>query len=325
MGVSSRRSRPVRVAGRMVLDRIRTGSWRAPTAWAIGIYQGDSPFEMVPYNGNPVLRAQDVSDIHAEFVADPFMVRWDGCWHMFFEVLNSARGLGEIGAATSQDGFEWRYEQIVLSADHHLSYPFVFVHEDRFYMIPEESELSAIRIYSAIDLLGPWEVRHVVAEGLPYEDASLIRHKGRWWIFASVSNSTRTKVFAFSSDELESGWQRHPIVHEYGLVGRPGGRPVVHDGRLIRFVQESTNVYGEAVQAFEITHLDATDFCEQPVGGRLLEGSGVGWNAARMHTFDAHLTEAGSFLACLDGRGYSSAVDRFARLPGVHLRPYGSP
>ena len=56
--------------------------------WAIGIYRGLSPFEMGPDKKirNPVLSAADVTDVIAEFVADPFMV-WEGnTWYMFFEV-----------------------------------------------------------------------------------------------------------------------------------------------------------------------------------------------------------------------------------------------
>ena len=323
MKVSSR-TRGVQVAGRMLLDRLRSGSWRAPTTWAIGIYHGDDPFTMAPFKGNPVLRARDVSDVTAQFVADPFMVRSQDRWYMFFEVLNADRGRGEIGVATSRDGLQWHYEKIALAADHHLSYPFVFIHDGVFYMIPEESELGVIRIHTATDPLGPWEAWHVVADGHPYEDASIVWYDDRWWIFTSVSDSKCTDVIVFFSDRLGGPWQRHPIVKKYGPVGRPGGRPMAHNGRLIRFVQESTGVYGEAVQAFEILRLNPVEFSEQALGGRLLEGSGVGWNAARMHTFDAHLDETNGFVACVDGRGYSPAVERFSRLPGVTLRPYGS-
>ena len=85
----------------------------------------------------------------------------------------------------------WKYHQIVLSADHHLSYPFVFLHEGSYWMVPEESEIGVIRVYSSSDPMGPWTARYVVAEGLPYEDSSLIRYEGRWWLFASTSDVGR--------------------------------------------------------------------------------------------------------------------------------------
>jgi len=55
------------------------------------IYIGESIFNFVsPENiSNPVLNAQDVTDVQANEVADPFMVRENDIWYMFFEVLNA--------------------------------------------------------------------------------------------------------------------------------------------------------------------------------------------------------------------------------------------
>ena len=58
--------------------------------WSIGIFAGKSPLEMGPARpfSNPVLTRDSVSDVHATFVADPFMLQAQGTWHMFFEVMN---------------------------------------------------------------------------------------------------------------------------------------------------------------------------------------------------------------------------------------------
>ena len=65
----------------------------------------------------------DVRDVAAVMVADPFMIRAGARWHMFFEVLNR-RGLkGQIGLASSDDGRRWRYDRIVLDEPFHLEFP----------------------------------------------------------------------------------------------------------------------------------------------------------------------------------------------------------
>src|SRR5262249_62359225 len=63
------------------IDRVRV--------WSIGIYTGKSPFALRPPAGvvNPVLTAQHVTDVRARYVADPFMLRHESSWYMFFEVL----------------------------------------------------------------------------------------------------------------------------------------------------------------------------------------------------------------------------------------------
>ena len=105
--------------------------------WSIGIYVGDSPYHFWPAKNlrNPVLTAKDVTDRKAEFVADPFMVKEQGIWYMFFEVLDRASGKGEIGLAVSGNGLHWAYRQIILTESFHLSYPYVFKWEGEYYMI----------------------------------------------------------------------------------------------------------------------------------------------------------------------------------------------
>jgi hypothetical protein len=97
----------------------------------------------------PILSAHHVTDIPAEFVADPFMIRVRGTWHMFFEVMNARTDKGNIGLATSSNGLDSKYEQIVLAESFHLSYPYVFNSGDDFFMVPESYEAGAIRLYRA--------------------------------------------------------------------------------------------------------------------------------------------------------------------------------
>jgi hypothetical protein len=96
--------------------------------WSIGIYLGKSHVDLAPPEtiSNPVLTAKDITDVPADFVADPFMLHENGTWYMFFEVMNARDRKGDIGLATSVDGLKWTYQQIVLSESFHLSYPYVF-------------------------------------------------------------------------------------------------------------------------------------------------------------------------------------------------------
>ena len=71
---------------------------RQTREWSIGIYIAKDPFNFTsPGNiGNPVLTADDVTDINARFVADPFMLREGNTWYMFFEVFNLDTHQGDI-------------------------------------------------------------------------------------------------------------------------------------------------------------------------------------------------------------------------------------
>ena len=110
-----------------------------PKEWSIGVWDGPSPLELrEPSSGpNPVLTARHVKDVRATFVADPFMLRNDSRWYMFFEVMEARSRRGTIGVATSPDARTWTYEKIVLREPFHLSYPYVFQSGSDFFMVPE--------------------------------------------------------------------------------------------------------------------------------------------------------------------------------------------
>ncbi len=40
---------------------------------------------------NPIMMREQVADVPAAFVADPFLLPYRGEWHLFFEVLNHDR------------------------------------------------------------------------------------------------------------------------------------------------------------------------------------------------------------------------------------------
>ena len=88
-----------------------------------------------PQSDWPALSRSDITDLQAEFVADPFLFYKDGTWFLFFEVESAGRG--RIAVATSPDGQNFAYQRIVLDDGRHHSYPFVFSYVGQIYMLPE--------------------------------------------------------------------------------------------------------------------------------------------------------------------------------------------
>jgi hypothetical protein len=122
--------------------------------WSIAIYRGPTPFQLQP--APPVLTQHDVTDVPADFVADPFLLQHDNTWHLFFEVMNTTTQLGQIGLATSPDAHAWSYQSIVLKEPFHLSYPHVFGWQGEHYMLPETLNAGAVCLYKAFDFPFQW-------------------------------------------------------------------------------------------------------------------------------------------------------------------------
>jgi hypothetical protein len=275
-----------------------------PWIWSIGIYAGKSPLQLSPAAHNPVLSAGDVTDVPARFIADPFMVKVDGLWHMFFEVLNNQNDRGEIGLATSRNGLQWRYRKIVLREPFHLSYPYVFRWQDDYYMIPETLGANAVRLYRAEPFPTRWTHIKDLIPGTQ-ADPSIFRFDEKWWLFTCPTPYQHDSLALYSAPELTSEWTQHPrspLISGNRHIARPGGRVLLHEGKLIRFTQDCLPIYGKQVRAFAITELTATTYVEHEVPeSPVLVPEGNGWNSSGMHHVDAHRLEDETFLACVDG------------------------
>lgn len=271
--------------------------------WSIGIYKGESPYHLLPAANVPGLTGASVTDVNASFVADPFMVRGNP-WLMFFEVWNVESEKGEIGLATSDNGLDWAYQQIVLNEPFHLSYPYVFEWQNEYYMIPETLGANAACLYQADDFPTRWSLVTKVIEG-QCADPSIVRFADRWWLFICSTPYQHDTLRLYFADELIGPWREHPkspIIQNEPSRARPAGRVLAFDDRLIRFAQDCVPLYGTRVRAFDILELTTSGYMEvENLASPVLQPSGSGWNALGMHHVDAHRQPDGTWLACVDG------------------------
>jgi len=282
---------------------------RSKETWAIGIYEGKSPIELFPPKGikNPVLTANEVTDISARFVADPFMLQNDAGYHLFFEVLNRRRNRGEIAYAFSSNGIEWRYRKVVLRERFHLSYPSVFSVDNQYYMVPECMGSGGIQLYKATAFPEQWERIATLVTGndrfAALVDPSVIHYNNHWYLFSYAGKSKNLHLFI--ADTITGPWQEHPkspVVCNSPNFARPGGRVTLHDGAIYRYAQDEIPNYGTKVWAFRITELTPERYCEELASEEpVLQPGNEWWHKDGMHTVDPHQREHGEWFALVDG------------------------
>ena len=275
--------------------------------WSIGIYTGPSPLSLSPPSlwGGPVLTAGAVTDLDAEFVADPFLVRMGGRWALFFSRVMPAdpRFLGVIGLAESDDGLLWDYRGVVLREPFHLSYPHVIGWQGDYYMIPETLAPGQVRLYAASRFPDRWEHVTDLVRGR-HADPTVFRDGETWWMFTSDPGDSAT-LRLFSAGALAGPWTEHPLspVVRDSRSGRPAGRVIACEHGLIRFAQDCSTYYGREVRAFRITELSPTRYAEEPASPSPIVGPGPGgWNRWGMHHVDAQPHPGGGWIAAVDAR-----------------------
>ena len=261
---------------------------------------------------NPVLTAAAVTDIDADFVADPFMVFEGDIWYMFFEVMNKKSGHGDIGLASSADGFNWKYQKIILNETFHLSYPHVFLTETGYYMIPETNGQKEIRLYKAVKFPFKWEFVSILMSGLQFTDPTIFEYGNKWWLFAETDPNGDGTLRLYYSETIHGPWKEHPespIVDGDENIARPGGRIIHYNGNIFRVTQDDWPTYGNKVRIFQIDQLTAADYnehelCDIPIFGPKSLNAKARlplWRSDGIHHMDAHKLDDGNWIACVDG------------------------
>lgn len=286
--------------------------------WTIGIYAGASPFALRPPAAfqNPVITRDQVTDIPAAFVADPFLIHSGGIWHLFFEAYDRRTSLGVIALATSPDLASWKYEQVVLAEDFHLSYPHVFEWQGEHYMIPESHKVEAVRLYKATEFPRRWQLAQTLVSGRKFADSTLFQHNNRWWMFTETSPDRKHHTLRlYSADGLTGDWVEHPaspVVENNPRIARPAGPVLKTTDGLFRFAQDCEGSYGKSVRVLKINVLTESAYEEIEINAApYLTGTGEGWNANGMHHVSAHELPDHSWVAAVDGwRAVTAATIR---------------
>ena len=276
--------------------------------WTIGIYRSNSPFHFNELQGwiNPLFRAEDVTDVSAKFVADPFLIKEGDLWNLFFEVYDNDTKQGDLAVATSKNTWTWNYEKVIIDESFHLSYPYVFKSDGEYYLIPESFEANSIRLYKAEEFPTKWSFVKTLVEGRDYVDNSIVYYNNKWWIFSSVTDNDT--LYLHYADSLTGLWKEHPqspIVVDDVHKARPSGRLLIYDGKLYRFTMDIDPPVGtHQVMAYQVTDLTPASYSEKlaqevPV----VMPSGSGWNGQAMHQFDPVQVDEDSWIASVDGFG----------------------
>ena len=276
--------------------------------WTIGIYRSNSPFHFNALQGwiNPRFRAEDVTDVNAKFVADPFLIKDGKTWNLFFEVYNNDTKQGDLAVATSKNTWIWHYEKVIIDEPFHLSYPHVFEADGEYYLIPESFEDNSVRLYKADQFPAHWSYVKTLISGRDYVDNSIIYYGGKWWLFSSVT--TNDKLYLHYADSLTGPWKEHPmspIVNGDVHKARPSGRMIIYNDKLYRFTMDVQPPVGNhQVMAYEITELTPETYAEKLAQeAPVVMPSGSGWNGDGMHQLDPVQVDSNSWIASVDGFG----------------------
>lgn len=269
--------------------------------WNSALYSEPPGFAFRTALGRPVKllspRRLRLARRHDHTIADPFLLARGGALYIFCEV-QSVGEPGRIEAWRTPDLARFEHLGVVLRAQYHLSYPFVFEEGSEVYMLPESGEAREVALYRFGDFPhGVVKVRTLLAGD--YVDSSLIRHDSLWYLFTTSPRGLEI----FQAQDLENGdFTPHPAspVTADPRFSRGGGGVVRLDGSLYRIAQDCASDYGSNINIFQVDRLDPAEYRETLLRADFLSET-ADWNALGRH----HLSVArfaGRDMVAVDGK-----------------------
>jgi len=188
------------------------------------------------------------------FWADPHIIFEDNNYYIFLEEFQYSQNKGHITVLQINKNGNIQGMKKILEKPYHLSYPFVFKFEDKYYMIPETHSNHTIELYQCTDFPFTWKFSKNLMTNIDAVDSTLLHHKDKWWLFTCISKYDQIKtwddLFLFYTDDpIKGTWKSHPcnpIVSDIRKA-RNAGKIFLHDGNMIRPSQDSSRGYGTSI------------------------------------------------------------------------------
>ena len=207
------------------------------------------------------------------FVADPFIVDEGEKSYLFYEELNydNAKGYLKVAEYDESRGV-FKEGEMMLEEEYHLSYPNVFKHKDRFYMIPESFENQSVDLYESVEFPKKWKKIKTLLSDVLAVDATLYFYDKKWWMFVNIAQkddfSMHDELYIYHcKDFLKDEWTPHslnPVVCDT-TSARPAGNLIKKDKKLYRPAQDCSGLYGRKIVINEVLLLNENEYKERKV------------------------------------------------------------
>jgi hypothetical protein len=235
--------------------------------WVIGVARGDIKEIIRSKTFDPAItwlpiQSRDQSN------ADPFLFKTtNGGYDIFFEDYSFKEGYGKLAVMTIGKNFKPVDEKLILDSKSHLSYPFIFIENNRTYVIPESAQIGKLSCYEYDPLAKSLSYLQPIID-LPLLDATILKQKNKYWVFGIVRNKEAFHEYllcVFYADSLLGPYTPHPTNPVRNSLNgtRSAGNFIEVDGVLYRPTQNCENRYGESITINKVNVLNEQEIDEE--------------------------------------------------------------
>ena len=187
------------------------------------------------------------------WIADPFLVEYKNEIYLFAEIfLYLSERNGVIGYS-KYDGEKFGDWTVTMDKHWHLSYPNVFVENEKLYMIPESYQLGEVVLYELEEFPDKWRKKQSILIDVEYCDSTFVKYKdGLNYMFCFERNAETRQGIEYLYRLYDWNIINRIIISESLEGARCGGKIIVEDGKYIRVGQNCKETYGGGLIFYEI-------------------------------------------------------------------------
>lgn len=246
----------------------KTKSVLFPEIWCCAVRFGKEGDSLLSGKGSVF---SVLPDSYRYWTADPFVVKENGKYYLFFEMYDRLKRKGLLGCReVSESGFGKMH--VIYESGRHLSYPFIYKKDGVYYIVPESNKIGELFRLRCVDFPLKWEKEKV----LLYEklvDTTIFTQNGMdFYISQRVSDDNvfdRIDLFYDKNAGIEE-CSANPVKKDL-KTARCAGKLFEQDGKLIRPSQNCADGYGAGLNFNEVLEISESTFRERMISEVLPE------------------------------------------------------
>ncbi|MBK7965875.1 MAG: hypothetical protein IPK10_11710 [Bacteroidetes bacterium] len=226
--------------------------------WNIGII--DAPIEEVALQTGKIWEVKWKKELEKDdFIADPFGLDHKENNSIYVEQYINKKG--NISTIQNSNTLETKLESNV-----HLSYPYTFSHEGKWYCLPEQSAANKIELFQINPISFILESPKEIISNFQAVDSSILFKDEQWFLFCTDASDKGAdiRLHIFIADTLEGPYrphQKNPVKSDI-QSSRCAGKIFSKNGIFYRPSQNSSKTYGGEIIIQRIEILTESDYLE---------------------------------------------------------------
>lgn len=222
------------------------------------------------------------------WTADPFLISNNGKYYVFFEAFDRLKRKGLLGYREITGHFISKIH-ICYECENHLSYPFIFEDNGKYYIIPESFDAKELFVLECVHFPDKWKKTRTLLK-VPLVDTTLLHYNGRKYFFSQKVPEKavfdRVDLFYEKNGKL-CPCKKNPVIKNVETA-RGAGKFFEYDGKIIRPSQNCGQSYGEKLNFNEVVSVSTEDYSEKHL--KTISVSDIATNSGKkyggIHTYN---------------------------------------